>query len=107
MLRQCNSESAGEKSLLYLLPLLRAHWRKIFLAFLAMGVDSLLTVMRPWPLKVVIDRVLSHRPSRVPLIHAWLDSAPFTKMQILYGSCAAVLFIALIDRKSTRLNSSH
>ena len=96
MLRQCNSESAGEKSLLYLLPLLRAHWRKIFLAFLAMGVDSLLTVMRPWPLKVVIDRVLSHRPSRVPLIHAWLDSAPFTKMQILYGSCAAVLFIALI-----------
>src|SRR5437660_7265151 len=96
MLRQCNSESAGEKSLLYLLPLLRAHWRKIFLAFLAMGVDSLLTVMRPWPLKVVIDRVLSHRPSRVPLIHAWLDSAPLTKMQILYGSCAAVLLIALV-----------
>ncbi len=96
MLRQCNSESAGEKSLLYLLPLLRAHWGKIFLAFLAMGVDSVLTVMRPWPLKVVIDRVLSHRPSRVPLIHAWLDSAPFTKMQILYGSCAAVLFIALV-----------
>src|SRR2546429_2677383 len=96
MLRQCNSESAGEKNLLYLLPLLRAHWGKIFLAFLAMGVDSLLTVMRPWPLKVVIDRVLSHRPSRVPLIHAWLDSAPFTKMQILYGSCVAVLLIALI-----------
>src|SRR5207302_856888 len=96
MLRQFNSGSAGEKSLLYLLPLLRAHWRKIFLAFLAMGVDSLLTVMRPWPLKVVIDRVLSHRPSRVPLIHAWLDSAPLTKMQILYGSCAAVLLIALI-----------
>ena len=96
MLRQCNSECAGEKNLLYLLPLLRAHWGKILLAFLAMGVDSLLTVMRPWPLKVVIDRVLSHRPSRVPLIHAWLDSAPFTKMQILYGSCAAVLFIALV-----------
>src|SRR2546429_228807 len=96
MLRQCNSESAGKRSFRYFFPLLRAHWGKIFLAFLAMGVDSVLTVMRPWPLKVVIDRVLSHRPSRVPLIHAWLDSAPFTKMQILYGSCAAVLFIALI-----------
>jgi len=58
--------------------------------------DSVLTVMRPWPLKVVIDRVLSHRPSRAPLIHAWLDNSPLTPMQILYGSCAAVLCIALI-----------
>src|SRR5436853_1339349 len=96
MLSQPHSESAEKRSLRYFLPLLRAHWRRILLALLAMGVDSLLSVMRPWPLKVVIDRVLSHRPSRVPLIHAWLDSAPFTKMQILYGSCAAVLFIALV-----------
>jgi len=57
--------------------------------------------MRPWPLKVVIDRVLSHRPSRVPLIHAWLDNAPLTATQILYGSCAAVLCIALITGLTT------
>ena len=101
MLSQPNTGSAEKRSLLYLLPLLRAHWRKIFLALLAMGVDSLLTVMRPWPLKVVIDRVLSHRPSRVPLIHAWLDNAPLTAMQILYGSCAAVLCIAVITGLTT------
>ncbi len=101
MLNQSNPGSVEKRSLLYLLPLLRAHWRKIFLAFLAMGVDSLLTVMRPWPLKVVIDRVLSHRPSRVPLIHAWLDNAPLTATQILYGSCAAVLCIALITGLTT------
>ncbi len=101
MLNQSNPGSVEKRSLLYLLPLLRAHWRKIFLALLAMGVDSLLTVMRPWPLKVVIDRVLSHRPSRVPLIHAWLDNAPLTAMQILYGSCAAVLCIALITGLTT------
>ncbi len=101
MLNQSNPGSVEKRSLLYLLPLLRAHWRKIFLALLAMGVDSLLTVMRPWPLKVVIDRVLSHRPSRVPLIHAWLDNAPLTAMQILYGSCAAVLCIAVITGLTT------
>ena len=101
MLNQSNPGSVEKRSLLYLLPLLRAHWRKIFLALLAMGVDSLLTVMRPWPLKVVIDRVLSHRPSRVPLIHAWLDNAPLTATQILYGSCAAVLCIALITGLTT------
>ncbi len=101
MLSQSNPGSVEKRSLLYLLPLLVAHWRKIFLALMAMLVDSLLTVMRPWPLKVVIDRVLSHRPSRVPLIHAWLDNAPLTAMQILYGACAAVLCIALITGLTT------
>src|SRR6266705_2280185 len=96
MLSQSNLGTAEKRNLRYFLRLLRAHWRRILLALLAMVLDSLLTVMRPWPLKVVIDRVLSHKPSRVPLIHAWLDSAPFTKMQILYGSCGAVLFIALV-----------
>ncbi len=93
---QSNRGAVEKRSLLYLLPLLRAHWSRILLALLAMVGDSVLTVMRPWPLKVVIDRVLSHRPSRAPLIHAWLDNSPLTPMQILYGSCAAVLCIALI-----------
>src|SRR5437773_10587356 len=101
MLSQPSFESAEKRNFRYFLPLLRAHWRRILLALLAMVLDSLLSVLRPWPLKVVIDRVLSHRPSRVPLIHAWLDSAPFTKMQILYGSCAAVLFIAFITGLTT------
>ena len=83
-------------TLRYFLPFLRAHWKKCLLAFSAMGLDSWLTVLRPWPLKVVIDRVLSHKPSRVPLIHAWLDSAPFSPTQILYGSCIAVMLIAVV-----------
>ena len=84
------------KTLRYFLPFLRAHWKKCVLAFSAMMLDSLLTVLRPWPLKVVIDRVLSHRPSRVPLIHAWLDGAPLSPTQILYGSCIAVILIAIV-----------
>src|SRR2546429_5695696 len=101
MLSQPSFESAERRHFRYFLRLLGAHRGRISLALLAMVLDSLLTVMRPWPLKVVIDRVLSHKPSRVPLIHAWLDRAPFTKMQILYGSCAAVLFIALITGLTT------
>src|SRR5438094_8567830 len=84
------------ETLRYFAPFLRAHWRKCVLALSAMTLDSLLTVFRPWPLKVVIDRVLSHKPSRVPLIHAWLDSAPFSPTQILYGSCIAVMLIAVV-----------
>ena len=77
-------------------PLLRPHWMQLCLAILAMILEASLDVLRPWPLKVVIDRVLSQRPSRVPFIHAWLDNAPFTRMQILYGACGATIAIALL-----------
>src|SRR5947209_9458917 len=77
-------------------PLLRPFRKQLCWAALAMVLDAFLTVFRPWPLKVVIDRVLSHRPSRVPFLHAWLDSAPFTRLEILYGACAATLLITVI-----------
>ena len=79
----------------YFLPLLRPYWGQLSVAVLAMLLEAILTVFQPWPLKVVIDRVLSHKPSRVPFIHAWLDNAPFTRLEILYGSCLAVLLIAV------------
>ena len=78
------------------LPLLRPYWLQLSLATVAMMLEALLDVLRPWPLKVVIDRVLSQRPSRVPFLHVWLDHAPFTRMQILYGACGATIAIALL-----------
>src|SRR6202171_2262237 len=77
------------------LPLLRPYWKQLCLATLAMILDAALTVFRPWPLKVVIDRVLSQRPSRVPFLHAWLDTAPLSRLHILYGACATTLIIAV------------
>src|SRR5437667_2599521 len=86
------------ETLRYFAPFLRAHWRKCVLALSAMTLDSLLSVFRPWPLKVVIDRVLSHKPSRVPFhaLRVWLDNAPYSKIEILYGACAVSLLIALL-----------
>jgi len=77
------------------LPLLRPFRKPLCWAGLAMILDAALTVFRPWPLKVVIDRVLSQRPSRVPFLHAWLDTAPLSRLHILYGACATTLIIAL------------
>src|SRR5579863_5709158 len=77
-------------------PLLRPYWIQLSLATLAMMLEAFFDVLRPWPLKVVIDRVLSHRPSRVPFIHVWLDNAPFTRMQVLYGACGATITIAVV-----------
>jgi len=61
-----------------------------------MALDAFLNVFRPWPLKVVIDCVLSDKPSRVPFLHGWLDNAPFSRTEILYGACAATLLIAVV-----------
>ena len=77
-------------------PLLRPYWIQLSLATLAMMLEAFFDVLRPWPLKVVIDRVLSSRPSRVPFLHVWLDNAPYTKMQILYGACGATVAVALL-----------
>src|SRR5881397_2906351 len=80
----------------HFLPLLRPYWKELCLAGLAMMLDGTLSVFRPWPLKVVIDRVLSHKPSRVPLLRAWLDNVPYGRIEILYGACVATLLIAVI-----------
>lgn len=92
---QPNLASREKETLRYFVRFLPSYWKKILLAILGLLLEAVLGVMRPWPLKVVIDRVLSHKPSRVPLIHQWLDAAPFTSMQVLYGACAAVLLIAI------------
>src|ERR1700732_1071204 len=77
-------------------PLLRPYWKQLCWATLAMMLEAFLDVFRPWPLKVVIDRVLSQRPSRVPFLHGWLENAQFTRMQVLYGACGAIIAIALL-----------
>src|SRR5437879_10422674 len=79
----------------HFLPLLRPFRKQLWWAVLAMVLDASLTVFRPWPLKVVIDRVLSHRPTRVPFLSPWLDNTTLSCIRILYGACAPTLLIAV------------
>ena len=78
-----------------LLPLVRPYRMTLGWATVAMVLDAALTVLRPWPLKVVIDLVLSHRHSRVPFLSGWLEAARPAPITIVYGACAATLVIAL------------
>jgi subfamily B ATP-binding cassette protein MsbA len=87
--------TSAKQWLPHFLPLLRPFRIQLWWAWLAMVLDATLTVFRPWPLKVVFDRVISHRPTRVPFLGAWLDNTTASRMHILYGACAATLLIAL------------
>src|SRR5438105_1850265 len=80
----------------HVLLLLRPFWKQLCAAVFAMGLGALVSVCQPWPLKIVIDRVLSHKPTRLPFLDAWLDSAQFSKMAILFGACAATLLVAVV-----------
>jgi subfamily B ATP-binding cassette protein MsbA len=77
------------------LPLLKPFRLPLGVATIAMVLDSVLTVLRPWPLKIVIDRVLSHHPTRVPFIGHWVNAQQAPPMAILYAACAATLLIAI------------
>jgi subfamily B ATP-binding cassette protein MsbA len=79
----------------FLIPLLRPHRVPLGWATLAMLLDAALTVLRPWPLKVVIDLALSQRHSRVPFLGGWLEAVRPAPMSIVYGACVATLMIAL------------
>lgn len=66
-------------------------------AGLAMLADALLTVLRPWPLKFVIDLVIPAQPKpiRAPFVGDWLNTVHFDRMAVLYGACATTLLIAI------------
>jgi ATP-binding cassette subfamily B protein len=73
------------------------HRGRLVLATLAAIGDVALTLMRPWPVKVVIDRVIGggHRPLRVPFMGRWLDSLALGRSTLLFLSCAAALSIGI------------
>jgi subfamily B ATP-binding cassette protein MsbA len=76
---------------------LRSARGKVVWACLAVAADGTLTVCRPWPVKVVVDRVLrtEHRALRLPFVGAWLDALAPGRAQLLLGACVASVLIGL------------
>jgi len=54
---------------LTILELLRPHKRALWLGLLAISGESVVDLLEPWPLKIVLDRVISHKAS-----YGWLLS---------------------------------
>ena len=81
----------------HLMVLLKPSRPSVALAICAIALDAALSLCRPWPLKIVIDRVIALHPghSRVPLIGSWLDRRSLEATHILLGACAATMLIAV------------
>ena len=97
-LKKRNDSMPARELARFFLPFLRRDWKKLSLAVMAIVLGSAVSVLQPWPLKVVIDRVLSpSQHSRVPLLSAWLDHATLTPKEIIYEGCAASILMALLS----------
>lgn len=79
------------------LALLRPYRRALAWGLAAVLIDAGLNLCKPWPIKVVIDRVLPPVPKggRLPLLNSWLDSLALDRIPLLLGACAATLLLAL------------
>src|SRR5229473_999282 len=66
---------------------MRPHLGRLLFAVAAVAVSSALEILKPWPLKIVLDNVLRG----VPLKNAWL--APLSPSSLLLVSCIGLVVL--------------
>jgi len=76
-------------------PYLKPFYGTIVLAVIFMIIDSFLTALRPWPLKIIIDKVLNGQHIKIPVVTGWINNGNFDNTTILFTSCLAMLIIAI------------
>jgi ATP-binding cassette, subfamily B, bacterial len=78
-------------------PLLAPYRRAMAWGLGAVLLDTALNLCKPWPLKIVIDRVLPPVPKAgsLPLLNAWLDGLALERTTLLLLACGATLLLAV------------
>jgi ATP-binding cassette subfamily B protein/subfamily B ATP-binding cassette protein MsbA len=66
---------------------MRPHLDRLVLSILAVAITSALEILKPWPLKIVLDNVLR----RAPLNSTWL--APLSPSSLLLVSCIGLVVL--------------
>lgn len=82
-----------------LLAYAKPHWRAIVLLVATMGTDIGLNVLRPWPLKLVIDNVLGHH--RTPHVLSSILPGSGTPHGLLAWAAGATVAIFLLGTASS------
>jgi ATP-binding cassette subfamily B protein len=84
-----------------LLAYARPHWRALALLLGTMAADIGLDLLKPWPLKLVIDNVLGHRPT--PHVLATILPGSATPHGLLLWAAGGTVAIFLLGTASTTL----
>ncbi len=78
------------------LELIRPYNKWLLVIFLAMLLETAMSLLGPWPLKIIIDNVVGHHP--LPEWLRWIKDLPFEtdKMAIAGAAAIGLVLIALI-----------
>ncbi len=78
------------------LELIRPYKKWLLVIFLAMLLETAMSLLGPWPLKIIIDNVVGHHP--LPEWLKWIKDLPFEtdKMAIAGAAAIGLVLIALI-----------
>jgi subfamily B ATP-binding cassette protein MsbA len=78
------------------LGLLSGHWAALMLGLVAVGAETVATLLEPWPIKVVLDTVLHAKPLPGPLQRAIASTIGTGTMAMLELAVVAVVLIAVV-----------
>jgi subfamily B ATP-binding cassette protein MsbA len=92
--------SPGRLRLPQIRSLLRPHGKTLFVAFLAVLIETGADVLEPWPIKVVVDNVLQSKKLRPGLGAVVLRVFGDNKYAILDFALAAIMLIAIVGALS-------
>jgi ABC-type multidrug transport system fused ATPase/permease subunit len=76
--------------------LIRPYKKWLFVIFAAMLLETVMSLLGPWPLKIIIDNVVGHHP--LPEWLHWIKDLPFedNKMALAGAAAVGLVLIALI-----------
>src|SRR5690348_2402862 len=78
------------------LGLLEGHWGALALGLLAVGVETIATLLEPWPIKVVLDTVIHAKALPASLSRLAATIFGTNSMAVLQLAVAAVVLIAIV-----------
>jgi|SRR5579863_3122748 len=85
--------------------MVRPYKKWLIIIFLAMVVETCMSLATPWPLKIIIDNVIGHRP--LPGWLSWMDAVFPRENRIQFAAIAAitVIFLAVIGSVASYIDN--
>jgi subfamily B ATP-binding cassette protein MsbA len=89
------------------LGLLSGHWGALLLGLVAVGGETVATLLDPWPIKVVLDTVLHAKALPQPLARIIASTLGTSSTAMLEVAVAAVVLIAILDAASSYVEKQY
>src|SRR5262249_1484101 len=85
---------------------LRPHWKRLTIAFATVCIIGMADVLEPWPIKLVLDYVMTSKAMPAWLARFVVSAPGGNKMAVLHFAAALVIVIAAAGAAATYLEKT-